>query len=51
MTVSIAPEADVVCPVNDLVLDIGGILSPNMRLRAMLSLLSLLGVPVPWAFM
>ena len=50
MTVSMLPEALVVCPVNAFVLDISGIFSAKTRFRAALSLRSLLGVPVPWAF-
>ena len=47
ITVSIPPDALVVCPVNDLVLETRGIHSPNTRFKATPSLWSLFGVPVP----
>ena len=50
-TASMEPEALVVCPVNGFVDDTGGMLSPNSRRIARLSLRSLLEVPVPCAFM
>ena len=50
MIASMLPEALVVCPVNDFVLEIQGIFLPNNRLRDSDSLWSLLGVPVPCAF-
>ena len=49
MTVSMPPEALVVWPVNDFVLDTSGIFVVKMRFRAAVSEASLLGVPVPWA--
>lgn len=51
MTVSMAPDALVVCPVKALVEETGGTRSPKSRSMAALSLASLLGVPVPWALM
>ena len=50
MTASMLPEALVVWPVKPFVLDTGGRSLPKTRCRATLSLWSLLGVPVPWAF-
>ena len=47
ITVSMDPDAEVVCPVKDLVLDIAGIVAPNTLCRARLSVMSLFGVPVP----
>ena len=47
MTVSIEPEAEVAFPVKPFVLDIGGTTSSKTLRMAALSLLSLLGVPVP----
>jgi hypothetical protein len=47
ITLSIEPDADVVCPVNDLVLETAGISLPKRRMIAWLSEASLLGVPVP----
>ena len=46
MTASIAPDALVAWPVNDLVLLTKGIWLPNTRRKARLSERSLLGVPV-----
>ena len=49
-TALMEPEALVVCPVKGLVDDTGGTAEPKIRLIAALSEVSLLGVPVPWAF-
>ena len=50
ITVSMLPDALVVCPVNDLVDENGGIRSPKTRLNASISVWSLFGVAVPCAF-
>ena len=51
ITVSMLPEAEVVCPVYDFVLETHGIFEPNSLFIAADSLLSLSGVPVPCALM
>ena len=51
ITASMAPDALVVCPVNDFVDENSGRLGANSRLIAVPSLSSLLGVPVPCALM
>lgn len=50
ITASMLPAALVVWPVNAFVEETGGILSPKRRIIARLSLASLFGVAVPWAF-
>ena len=50
MVASTDPDALVVWPVMPFVDEMNGIDSPKSRFRAVLSLTSLLGVPVPWAF-